>query len=44
MKMMGNAPAGPAVGSLSVLERALSKKQAPMKTVKAMPRKVSGKK
>jgi len=40
--MMGNSPKQP-TGKLSVLEQALSKKMSPMKTVKAMPRKVSGK-
>lgn len=44
MKMQGNAPTPTAIGNLSILERSLAKKQAPMKTVKAMPRKVSGKK
>jgi len=41
--MMGNSPRQP-IGNLSALEKALSRKQKPMKPVKAMPNKVSGKK
>ena len=37
MKMMGSSPAGPMTGNLSVLERALSKKQKPMKKPKPRP-------
>ncbi len=36
--MMGSNPSGPNLGNLSVLERALSKKQKPMKKPQPRPK------